>query len=159
MAEINEKNLVEPGTGEKKFSPENLEAYAQQNIEKYVAEQLKQLGDKFDEKIDKKETKTTEILAIFITLFTFISVNVQIFTKIQDIYTAVWFMSLMTISSLILLSFLFIVINTKNDWKKWLGLMVVLMFLCGLIILLMSPKWNPKINQSESPNVSDILKK
>lgn len=111
---------------------------------------LVELENKFNERAENKEMKTTEILAIFITLFTFISVNVSIFARVSDIYTAILFMLLMTICSIILLSFLFLIIRSKNDWKIWSGLLVALFFISLLIIVTISSDWNPKLNDIKS---------
>ena len=115
-------------------------------IERDLRAHIEITKKEFIQRIEERETKTIEILAIFITLFTFISVNVNIFTKAADAYTAIWFMLIMTACSVALLSFMFIVINTKNDWKKWIGLLLVLCFLSFLILVSISSNWNPKLN-------------
>ncbi|MFA7194076.1 MAG: hypothetical protein WC087_04135 [Candidatus Paceibacterota bacterium] len=141
---IDEKNIIEQGVSQKEFSPDSLKAYAQENIEKYVNEKLTKLEEKMNEKIEKKETKTTEMLAIFITLFTFISVNITIFTKVSDIKRAVFFMILMVLCSATLVSFLFISINSdKKNIFQW----IALLFSLGLMILILFgvhfiPIWN-----------------
>ena len=148
MTKIDGKKIIKPGTTQKEFSPKNLEAYAQQNIEKYVDEQLKQFSDRIEDKIDKKETKTTEILAIFITLFTFISVNVNIFTRVQDLHTAVWFILLFTGCCLFLLANLFLLISKERNWYTIIILLLSFLLLIGILLATKYiPSWNPQLNQ------------
>jgi heme/copper-type cytochrome/quinol oxidase subunit 4 len=143
------ENLIKKGDkGEGTVIQESeVKQLVDENISGYVDGKFKELEQRFETKIENKETKTTEILAIFITLFTFISVNVNIFTKVSDVYTAIWFMLLMTTCSILLLSFLFLVIKSKNDWKLWLGLIITLAFVAFLILITISTKWNPKLNE------------
>jgi len=113
------------------------------NLNKKIYEELK----KIDEKSEKKETKTTEILAIFITLFTFISVNVNIFTRVHDLHSAVWFMILFTMCSLLLVSCLFLLISDKRThFSIWI-LVLSILFLTGLLVATKYiPSWNPILN-------------
>ncbi len=114
-----------------------------------IENDLKGVVDSFEDKIEKKETKTIEILAIFITLFTFISVNVNIFTRVADVYTAVWFMLLMTICSIVLLLFLFLIISIKSNssWKIWTLLTIIAISLFATVFLTGNSKnWNPQLN-------------
>lgn len=120
--------------------------------EKKFEEKIKEEGKVFDEKMKEREIRTTEILAIFITLFTFISVNVSIFTRVEDVPTAICFMLLMTLCSIIILSFLFILLDSKRDWKVWVGLIVSLIFIVFLILMIFSKKWDIKLN-----NLNTIL--
>lgn len=93
----------------------------------------------FEEKLDVRETRKVEILAILITLFTFLSININIFTRVNDIYTAIWFMLLMTICSLIIASALFLFIHNRS---KWYQLLLVLLFLIAITVLLVMPNVN-----------------
>jgi len=134
MPPIDEKKIIETNQPPKSFTQDELKAFVSENIQKYTDEQLKKTEDKITSKIDAKETRTTEVLAIFITLFTFISVNVNIFSKVTDIKRAIFFMILMTICSLVLLSFCFIAINDqKRNWFQWGALLVCLFFLAFMI--------------------------
>jgi hypothetical protein len=99
-----------------------------------------------NERMSEKETKMTEIFAIFITLFTFISVNVQIFTRVSDFMSAVGFMVLMTTCSIILVSFLFIVARLQNNLKLFIPLGIALLLLIVFGSLSIGGYWNPKFN-------------
>ncbi len=103
--------------------------------------------DKANEDLKNRQTETIGILAIFITLFTFISVNVTIFTKVTDLMTAFVFMILMTICSTFILSFSLMVLNQKTPNRiTCLGLIlsIIALSLVALIIFLVG--WNPSIN-------------
>lgn len=158
MEITDDKKIIEQNQPPVVIAQEDLQKFVLKNITErltdFAGKELKELENKFNERVENKEMKTTEILAIFITLFTFISVNVNIFTKVSDVYTAIWFMLLMTACSIILLSFLFFIIKSKNDWKIWVGLMIALVFITFLILVTISSKWNPKLN--ETPTVKII---
>ena len=135
MKTLDNKKIIDSNTPPKIYKPEDIQIFVEQNIQKYTDEKLKNLENRFEERIEKKETKTTEVLAIFITLFTFISANITIFTKVSDIKRAVFFMVLMTLCSITLLSFTFISINEqKKNIFQWiallasLGLMIIILF-------------------------------
>lgn len=144
MKTLDNKKIIDSNTPPKIYKPEDIQIFVEQNIQKYTDEKLKNLENRFEERIEKKETKTTEVLAIFITLFTFISANITIFTKVSDIKRAVFFMVLMTLCSITLLSFTFISINEqKKNIFQWIGLLASL----GLMIIILFclyniPAWN-----------------
>lgn len=109
---------------------------------------LKEASKDFDEKMKDREIRTTEVLAIFVTLFTFISVNVSIFTRVEDLHSAVWFIGLFTALSLLLLSSLFLLISKKRNWYAVVILLLSLIFLVGLLFATnYTPQWNPKLNE------------
>ncbi len=147
MKTLDNKKIIDSNTPPKIYKPEDIQIFVEQNIQKYTDEKLKNLENRFEERIEKKETKTTEVLAIFITLFTFISANITIFTKVSDIKRAVFFMVLMTLCSITLLSFTFISINEqKRNIFQWVGLLASL----GLMIIILFclyniPAWNISI--------------
>lgn len=68
--------------------------------------------------IEQKLHKSTEIMAIFITLFTFISVNVNIFSQIESLGAAVWFMILMATASIVLIATIFFLIDESTEKNK-----------------------------------------
>jgi heme/copper-type cytochrome/quinol oxidase subunit 4 len=91
---------------------------------------------RFEERLESREKRGTETLAVYIALFTFLSVNVNIFTRITDPYAAIWFMLLMAISSIIIASSLFFFLHNRG---KWYQLLLVLAFLIALTVLLVVP--------------------
>ncbi|MDO8610182.1 MAG: hypothetical protein Q7R95_06530 [bacterium] len=136
---IKSGNIEESNIDQIRRSMEELEA---------TVPNLKQEVVELQKEIRGKEIKIIEIIGVFITLFTFISVNVNIFTNVRDIYTAVWFMLIMTVCSLIILSFLFLVINTENDFKKWIFLFLCLILLIVIIFLpIFNIKFTSRLNK------------
>jgi len=106
---------------------EDVKLLAQSAIEKVRKE--------IEDKIDKRENNVLQILAIFITLFTFISVNVSFFANINDVSSAAWFMLLMLFCSVSLVSFLFILIKTEPvSTKTWIGLSTGILALLALLL-------------------------
>ena len=61
------------------------------------------------------ETKTLESLALFATLFTFISVNIQIFSKVENLGQAGIFTSLLAFALLTFLGLFFS--RTRENWR------------------------------------------
>lgn len=61
------------------------------------------------------ETKTLESLALFATLFTFISINIQVFSKVENLGQAGIFTSLLAFALITFLGFYFS--RTREDWK------------------------------------------
>jgi len=74
-----------------------LETYTDNEIKKIKKELVIQkeennkLITEFDNKIKSSEKSIIESLALFAAFFTFISVNVQIFTRVKDLKSAMWF--------------------------------------------------------------------
>lgn len=118
-----------------------------EDLTKKSSRKLKSVVDKFENRIEEKEAKTTEILAIFMTLFTFISVNVSVFTKVKDLFTAIIFMVIMTLCSTFLLSFV-LTVTSKHlpNRKTVLGLLLSLFCLILLAILISITSWNYQLN-------------
>jgi len=106
---------------------------------------VKQFNDKISElnkeivklkiDIDSSSIKSFTILAIFASVFTFISVNINIFNKITEVWLAVAIMCMNAFLSLAILSVPLIIINISNfkdknaknlkelSWKIfWIGL-------------------------------------
>jgi hypothetical protein len=119
-----------------------------EGLKKEFKEQMEIQSRKFAEDVEKTRIKVTEMIAIFVTLFTFISVNITIFTKVEDLITAIYFMIIMTLCCIILLSTIFLLIDSVSfPLNKIIGLIFVLFFLCFLIFLIQYGSWNPKLNK------------
>lgn len=118
-------------------------------LEKKLKEEIGKAVSLFDDKIDKKEIKTTEILAIFITLFTFISVNINIFTRVEDLHTAIFFLILLTSCFAFILGSMFMLISgNKKNWYSIFLIAISLIFMWGLLVA--TKYWNPKLNEVRS---------
>lgn len=124
------------------------------SFQKKITEANREINEKvgsFDAKIEEKQSKTTEILAIFITLFTFVSINVNIFTRLTDAQTAVWFLLLTTVCCIVLVSFLLLAAsyNPKRSKFTWIGLFAAIVLLAALIVI--TKFWHPAINPQPEP--------
>src|SRR3989338_3279591 len=74
-----------------KQSKEKLDKLEAFDVKIYVQEKIKEV----EQKIDSSKINVIEALGIFVALFTFIAVNVQVFSKINDLGSAMWFMLVM----------------------------------------------------------------
>jgi hypothetical protein len=107
-------------------------------IKKEVGSQAKKQADKIkndlQDYVSQNQTRVIEALAIFVALFTFIAVNIQIFDKVPDLFSATVFMTLMAFLSMILISFPIILLHSKknDDKPKW----VWWVFISSIILLL-----------------------
>lgn len=84
----------------------------------------------FEVKIQSQQSKSLDVLAIFITLFTFISVNVSIFQKVSD-EKAIFFMLLISACSITLVGTLFLV--SEWSWRRfWI-------MISGVVLIILMP--------------------
>jgi hypothetical protein len=113
--------------------------------QKELSKTLKDLEDKqikLSKELEKTRKSSVATIGIFTFLFTFIGANINIFTKMQYLYQAIWFMILMTICTLIII-FTFLIYlgmdkmeNLSNilTWKLPLLLLIMLVAFLGLTI-------------------------
>lgn len=64
---------------------------AKKEFDEKIEETIKETKIELSDKIDDSKLKTIETLGIFVALFTFVSVNVQIFTQVTYLKSAMWF--------------------------------------------------------------------
>lgn len=76
-------------------SPDTQTLDALQNLHERV--------DKMNDSLNKKQTEVIEVMGIFVTLFSFISINVQIFNKVSNAVEAGLFMVLIFCSLALLI--------------------------------------------------------
>lgn len=101
------------------------------------------------------QIKTIEALGIFTALFTFISVNIQIFRNIIDIKTATLFMVAMAGLTLFILSAVHLIIHSQtsssgdnvNWWIKFIAIT-----LCGAFLISIGLSSDIKLNPKEEKN-------
>jgi predicted PurR-regulated permease PerM len=157
-----DKNKQDSGTE----LPDYLRGYVdagQEKIKKKLAEEVKkEISDRADkisqeiksdlqEYISRNQTRIIEALAIFVALFTFISINIQIFTKTQDLFSATIFMILMAFLSMVMISFPIILLRSRKDDKmpKWALLILISSILLFLIVFILSSKLHIPLNIKE----------
>lgn len=111
---------------------------------KIHAEKLEQ---RFKRNIEQSKLNIIEGLGIFAALFTFISVNINIFTKVEYLSAAIWFMFIMLVCLVVFVFLLHIVLykNEKNG-KIWIGIFTL--FLILILGYIATDGLGIKINQS-----------
>ncbi len=145
------------GTGGDKVAPSQGNATPPSDIE--IADAIRQqLPEMIREIVDQKAQKTTEMMAIFITLFTFISVNVNVFSNIESLGAAVWFMILMAAASSVLIAVMFFLIDETKEKRlsdKCFAIFAIAscVFLICLILSLFFRDRTLKIPQEDNPEV------
>lgn len=101
-----------------------------------------------------KETKMLEIMGVFFVLFTFISMNVQIFSRITDLFSVVIFSSIIFCLSFILL-IAFNILLRSNTNKLYILVQCIFIFILTYITYLSIveiSKNNLKLNPVENTN-------
>jgi len=88
-----------------------------------IEETWKETNQDLSDKIDNSKLKTIETLGIFVALFTFVSVNVQIFTRVTHLKSAMWFTVLLMGSLGFFALIIHIIINKE---KKYVSLILIL---------------------------------
>lgn len=132
------------------------------NIKKEIESTTKNFGEKIDKvQQDQEQNKINmiEALAIFVALFTFVSVNITIFSKVEYLSAALWFMLLMSISEILILSVFLIFLHKEyTNLKIWLIPAILIILLIFLIITTSNyTQLNPKINNfSELENAKEV---
>lgn len=158
IGELSKKERAETGEVDE-YTRGYIDA-AQEKMKKELSDELKReissRASKIAEKIKKdlqdyvsqNQTRIVEALAIFVVLFTFISVNIQIFTKTKDLFSATIFMILMTICSGILISFPLILLHANKSDKKpsWLWWVFAVSIILLLLVLVISHWINVPLN-------------
>lgn len=115
------------------------------DIVEYFEKRLKTV----EEKIERDKTTAIEVLGIFVALFTFIAVNVQLFSRIADLASAIWFMLLMSGVIIGILLVIEVVLNRRT----WIALacltgLATVQVVLGLYFTYARPiRLNPDNNQ------------
>ncbi len=108
------------------FKNDTTEKIEQLNKDiKSKEEKIKELN----ENIAKFDNRHIETIAIFSTFFTFISVNVQIFSKLENLGQAIPFVIMMAIIMFCFGGGIFLFTRGGNNWKKILSTIVALSIL------------------------------
>lgn len=116
-------------------------------INKLAQSNTKKLEKEVKDYVDKTQYRATEILAIFVALFTFISVNINIFNKVKDLFSASVFMILMAAVLIIFTTpFLFFLQQEDPKNKKFFWIMFLTPILLLLLTLIISKFLNVDLN-------------
>lgn len=125
-------------------------------IKQELTEEFKKEIDSTAEKIksdlqdfvNQNQTRVIEALAVFVALFTFISVNIQVLSKVADLKSAAIFMTFMALLTMIIVSFPLILLRAiRNDpLPKWVWLTLMISLILLLVVLLLSFKIQVPLN-------------
>lgn len=110
--------------------------------------------DKLKDRVSSQEIKIIQTLGIFVALFTFISVNIQIFSKVSDLLSASLFsVILAALTGIIILTILLVTHSYETGdmrwWVKFISLIVL------FIALLTFGLWRLSLNPELHSNVAD----
>jgi len=79
-----------------------------------IKKTIKETNEELSHKIDDSKLRTIETLGVFVALFTFVAVNVQIFTRVTHLRSAMWF-TVLLMGALGLFSLIVHVIINEED--------------------------------------------
>ena len=146
-------------------------SYITQHTEEQIAEsekrilaKIKEFESETDDKIktakeeqERNKIGTIEALAVFVALFTFVSINITIFSRTEYLSAALWFMILMAISQILILVVFLIFLHKEHEkWKSWILPLFLIAILIGLLFASMNnDKLNPQINKIEIPDTEE----
>lgn len=127
MANIKTSPLTGP-TG-----PTGTEGVNKEDLNKLSSDFYTKL-DEYDKKADERQIRSIEALGVFVALFSFISVNIQIFNRISDAWSAGFFVLLIfsALSIMVILLDLLLVRtsdtikNLLHDFRLYLILLFVI---------------------------------
>ena len=142
---------------------EDSKAYAEKLYEKLdtsLDQKLQEASKEFRQQIEMGKTSALQTLALFVALFTFVSVNITIFSKIEYLSAGLWFMFLMLIALITFILTFNVIINARTmSWQKLIiNILFVIIIVSVIPILLYVTKNNPKLNpqiNTITPNQMD----
>lgn len=138
------KGVLDLLKAQREQEKEELKSYTKQLVEELKPEVKQDIQDF----VSQNQTRIIEALAIFVALFTFISINIQVFNKTQDLRSAAIFMVLMAILTTSLISFPLILLHSnKGDAKPaWLWWVFASSIIFLVAILFLSNWFNIPLN-------------
>lgn len=112
-------------------------------------------------KLSSNQIRIIETLGIFVALFTFISVNIQIFRNVSDLLSATLFsVILAALTGIIILTVILVIHSYEKEDKAWWGKFKILIGLfIGLIIMglignfILKLKLNPDNKDNAQTNI------
>jgi len=85
---------------------------------------------------DASRAGSIEALVVFVAFFTLVAVNITIFTKVEYLSSALWFMFLMTLClTIVILIFSMLVRNEFSKWKFGSAITLIAVIIFSLIYL------------------------
>jgi heme/copper-type cytochrome/quinol oxidase subunit 4 len=94
---------------------------------------LSKMEKDFKKDLERREARVYEVLTVFVAILTFISVNVTIFTRVQNLSDAVWFMVIMAVCVSFLTSLLLMFLSERQNWFKTTIFILSILIICGAL--------------------------
>ena len=108
---------------------EELQKAAIERIdERLTPSNLKSLIDK---QIQPSQIRYTEVLGVFVALFTFVSINIQIFNKVTSLNNALIFTTLMFVCLTAFVAMLHLILTSQRNFLLIFSIVTI----CGLILI------------------------
>lgn len=161
-ADITPANLPTAATGAGASSVgEPFDDAQQKKLDEMLAEKTKEftnliegkttdLEDKMETRLSEREVRVMEVLSIFVAVLIFVSTNITIFSRVQDVVTGVWFMIIMAFCTCFIVSILFLAINQwrmeKTPMSKWGVAVPIILAALLLGALFLYPKYDKPLN-------------
>ena len=111
-----------------------------------ISEKVKDELTQFDEKIEKRDTKTIELMGLFTAIIAFVIGSIPTFKYMKDIYdVGIFFIVFATSLISFLLVLLLIIRKTRINKFFWLQLVLIVVFYIAMIIFTIYPS-DKKVN-------------
>lgn len=130
-------------------------------------EDSKEEVKEFKVEIRNKQAEVLQVLAVFMVLFSFISANVIVFSKVANLVQAAAFMAFMALCSISILVVSFYLISLRHEpderkigWLGWLGIAInALLLFTACVILTIQPElnFNDTSSITDNQNVINVV--
>lgn len=117
-----------------KVSIETAKEQLSVDIKKEVQESLLKEQNEIKAAVDKTRNTVLASLALFASFFSFLSVNISIFSRINDLSLAAWFMLLMLACLLVFISVFFLFLFASEKKVGWFWAIPLLIFILAIVI-------------------------
>lgn len=121
-----------------------------EELKKEIDSTAKKIESDLQDFINQNQTRVIEALAVFVALFTFVSVNIQVLSKVIDLRSAAIFMTFMAFLTMIIVSFpLFLLRVVRDDSPpRWVWLTLLISIILLLVVLVLTFGLNIPLNSS-----------
>jgi hypothetical protein len=112
-----------------------------EELKKEIDSTAEKIKKDFQDTINQNQTRVIEALAVFVALFTFISINIQIFSRVENLMSASIFMIFMAFLTMIIVSFPLVLLRVlRNDpapkWVWWILLISIILLISAFLFSL-----------------------
>jgi uncharacterized phage infection (PIP) family protein YhgE len=106
-----------------------------------IKKEAKKIEKEFQNNINQNQTRVIEALAVFVGIFSFISINIQIFSRVKDLMSASIFMIFMALMTMIIVSFPIFLLRVIRDdpvpkWVRWILIISIILLIAASLFSL-----------------------